>query len=200
MSSEPREALEAEIRRLSEAEDWAAATTSAIRGYGPEILGYLAAMVSSESDASDVFAMWSENVWKGIRGFRWESSFRTWAYTVARHALSRLSVDRRHRIVPLDDTPELMQLADHVRTSTLVHLRTAAKDELAKVREQLHPDDRTLLILRIDRRMPWTEIARVMAGDDTPEDKLKPFAATLRKRFERAKERLRKLITSARPS
>lgn len=198
MSPEARAELEAQLRSLCDAHDWSGATTSAIRGYGPEILGYLVAVVGSETDAGDAFALWSENVWKGVRGFRWASTFRTWAYTVARHALSRLSQPRQRRTVPLDDSPQLLEIAEQVRSSTLVHLRTEAKDKLAQVREQLDPDDRTLLVLRIDRRLAWTEIARVMAGEEMPEAELKAFSAALRKRFERAKDRLRKLIAEVR--
>ena len=51
------------------------------------------------------------------------------------------------------------------------------------------PDGGTLLVLRVDRRMSWRDIARVMA--DAPDEDLDKFAATLRKRFERVKERLR---------
>lgn len=194
---EKREGLEEQIRGYCDAQQWGPAATAALRGYGPEVLGYLSAMSRTETDAAEVFSSFCEDMWKGLPKFRWQSSFRTWAYTLARHALYRLGRDpqrRRDRNVALGDTPEVFELAEQVRTTTMIHLRTETKNKFTALREQLEPDDRTLLILRVDRKLAWNEIAAIMADeqDPTPEQ-LRRGAATLRKRFERAKERLRKL-------
>jgi hypothetical protein len=45
--------------------------------------------------------------------------------------------------------------------------------------------------LRVDRQMSWMDIARVMEGDGA--DDPSRHAATLRKRFERLKDRLRSM-------
>jgi RNA polymerase sigma-70 factor, ECF subfamily len=63
------------------------------------------------------------------------------------------------------------------------------KDELRVLREQLDPEDHEILLLRLDRELPWRDIARILGGDD----QITVRAAALRKRFERTKERLRKL-------
>jgi RNA polymerase sigma-70 factor, ECF subfamily len=159
-------------------------------------------MCRTEIDAAEVFSSFCEDMWKGLPRFRWQSSFRTWAYTLARHALYRLGRDpqrRRERNMALPDSPEVLELAEQVRTTTMIHLRTETKNKFTALREQLEPDDRTLLILRVDRKLAWNEIAAIMADEDepTPED-LRRGAATLRKRFERAKERLRKLAADQR--
>jgi RNA polymerase sigma-70 factor (ECF subfamily) len=197
MESEDRSALEADIRSHCAQEDWGPAATAGIRGYGPEVLGYLTAMARTETDAAEVFSAFCEDLWKGLPGFRWQSSFRTWAYTLARHALYRLSRDphrRPGRQVALSQSPEVLEVAASVRSTTMVHLRTETKNKFAVLRDQLDPDDRTLLILRVDRKLAWNEIARVMSESDDPDESdVKKTAAALRKRFERAKERLRKL-------
>lgn len=194
---EKREGLEEQIRGYCDAQQWGPAATAALRGYGPEVLGYLSAMSRTETDAAEVFSSFCEDMWKGLPKFRWQSSFRTWAYTLARHALYRLGRDpqrRRDRNVALDGTPEVFELAEQVRTTTMIHLRTETKNKFTALRDQLEPDDRTLLILRVDRKLAWNEIAAIMADEQEPTpDQLKRGAATLRKRFERAKERLRKL-------
>src|SRR5258706_16459579 len=87
---DPRAALEGEIRRNCEGGDFEAATTVALRGYGPEILGFLAATHRNEADANEVFSDFCEGVWKSLPSFAWQSSFRTWAYTIARRASMRL--------------------------------------------------------------------------------------------------------------
>jgi RNA polymerase sigma-70 factor, ECF subfamily len=57
------------------------------------------------------------------------------------------------------------------------------KSEVQKLREQLTADEQTLLILRIDRALPWDDVAEIMDVD----------AASVRKRFERVKDKLRDL-------
>jgi RNA polymerase sigma-70 factor (ECF subfamily) len=197
MMDEQREALEERIRGLCDGQQWGPAATVALRGYGPEVLGYLSAMCRTESDAAEVFSSFCEDMWKGLPRFRWQSSFRTWAYTLARHALYRLGRDpqrRRERNLALSQSPEVLELAEQVRTTTMIHLRTETKNKFAALREQLEPDDRTLLILRVDRKLAWNEIATVMSDEAEPtSEQVRRVAATLRKRFERAKERLRKL-------
>lgn len=196
MTPEQREQLEIELKQLSDAGNIAGAATLAVRSYGPEIVGYLMAVSRNEDTAGEVFSIFSEDMWKGLPSFRWESSFRTWAYTLARHALHRYHRDpaRKRQRVAFSQSPEVQQLVDQVRTTTLVYLRTDVKDSVARLRERLDPEDQTLLILRIDRKMSWRDIAAVMHDDDAPDTaEVKRHAAALRKRFERLKNHLREL-------
>ncbi|MBX7080864.1 MAG: sigma-70 family RNA polymerase sigma factor [Nannocystaceae bacterium] len=196
MDDDVRERLEADIRGHCDAASFAEAVTAAVKGYGPEVLGYLLAMTKSEVDATDAFSLWCEDVWRGLPRFRWASSFRTWSYTLARHALSRLSRDpeRRRIKVAITGSHELQELAVQVRTTAML-ARTDEGSRADRLREQLEPDDRTLLILRVDRRLSWQDIARVFLADnpDAGDDDVAKTSAMLRKRFERVKERLRKL-------
>lgn len=183
--------IESECRRCCEREDWTAATTVLLEGYGPNVLGYLAARTGNSVEAEEVFALWCEDLWRGIRGFRWEASARTWAYRIAHNARVRHAKrGAPPQYVPLSDAPELLALAAEVRTETARHLRTETKDSVAKLRASLNEDDRSLLILRVDRGLSWAEIADVH-GEDASR------APTYRKRFERAKARLTKLAAEA---
>src|SRR5688572_23632048 len=139
MDADQRGALEHQVRGYHERADWKAAATAGIKGYGPEILGYITAMSRSESDAGEVFSTFCEDLWKGLPGFRWQSSFRTWAYTLARHALFRVLRDphrRPERNQSLSDSPEVDRIAAEVRSSTQIHLRTEVKSKVAALREQ----------------------------------------------------------------
>jgi RNA polymerase sigma-70 factor, ECF subfamily len=199
MDSPDPAALEQEIKRHCDAGDLQAAATAALTGYGAEIFGYLMAVLRSETDAGEVFAAFSEALWKDLGRFRWQSSFRTWAYVLARHAVSRQRRDPfrcAERAVPLSRAPEVFEIADKVRTATLQYLRTEVKDRVALLREQLAPEEQSLIILRINRRMSWNEIARIMydGGVEEPDQaELGRQAAARRKQFQRAKERLRQL-------
>ncbi|HUH05498.1 MAG TPA: sigma-70 family RNA polymerase sigma factor [Kofleriaceae bacterium] len=198
LDTEGRSAVEAQVRALCDSGDFRAAVTQGIESYGPEILGYLLAVTRSETDANDAFAMFTEDLWRGLPTFRWESSLRTWSYTLARHALHRLHRDphrRADRRVPLSRSPEVYEVAERVRTVTSVYLRTEVKDQVAALREELDPEDQTLFILRLNRRMTWTEIAQIMAEEPGADDTvLERTAARLRKRFERAKEQLKQKV------
>ena len=181
--------LEVELKGLADAGSYTAATTRAIEGYGGELLGYLCALSSSNVEAEELFSELCERLWRALPQFRWTSSFRTWAYAIARN-LARDSHRRRKRAkeVALDEAPEIAQHAIAVRTTTMMYMRTETKKRFDELRAALDEDDRTLLVLRVDRRMPWRDIARVMAEDGDDLDRL---SASLRKRFERVKERLR---------
>lgn len=189
-----REAVEGGIRAAFDRRDGKAAVAAALSAYGAEILGYLLAVLRDEQRAEDVYSDFAEDVVRGMPSFRFESSARTWLYTVARHACSRhLARERRKRTVALSSAPEALEAVVHARTPTPPHARTAAREGIERLRRSLRPDDQTLLILRIDRGMAWLDIARVLAGPDSAMDdeELRARSAKLRKRFERLKERLR---------
>jgi RNA polymerase sigma-70 factor (ECF subfamily) len=194
MAAEGREELERGIRRTCEQGDIAGAAAIAIRGYGGEIFGFLLAFHRSEQDASDVFSVFTERVWRGLGKFSWECSFRTWAYTIARNAsrTHRNAVRRRAAAqIPLPEGSALSVIAEAVRSETLSYLKTAKKSRIARLRESLPAEDRMLLSLRVDRELAWTDLARVLSDDDEPdEEELKKVAARLRKRFQVIKEKL----------
>jgi RNA polymerase sigma-70 factor (ECF subfamily) len=189
-----RDDVEAAVRAALGRGDVKAAISLALSAYGPEILGYLLAVLRDEQRAEEVYSDFAEDVVRGMPAFRLESSARTWMYTLARHACSRdLARERRRRTVALSSAPEALDLAAPARTPTPPHARTAAREGIERIRKSLRPDDQTLLILRVDRAMPWLDIARVLAGPGTALDEgdLLARSAKLRKRFERLKERLR---------
>ncbi|MCE9580624.1 MAG: sigma-70 family RNA polymerase sigma factor [Deltaproteobacteria bacterium] len=190
-----RTAAEERVRELLGKDDVRGAATVALETYGPELYGFLHALAREDDLAAEAFATFSEDLWKGLAKFRWESSLRTWSYALAKNALWRLRRDPRRRPehnVELDSG--VADVVAQVRTQTVPYLRTTVKDELSKLRDELDPDDHALLILRIDRRLSWRDIARALPGEGEVE--VDKRAATLRKRFERAKSLLRDLATA----
>lgn len=214
MDETSRAALEQNLRDLAGSHDFDGAATLAIRAYGPEIFGFLMSMHRGSTDASDIFATFSEDLWRGLPRFAWHCSFRTWAYTIARNASHRHLKNRRRRAqgqVPLSASGAA-GLALVVRTATLSYLQTDHKDRFAALRESLPAEDQMLLILRVDRGLAWDELARILyehrddrgelrdapaaEGDEseppTPptDEDLKRESARLRKRFQLVKEKL----------
>jgi RNA polymerase sigma-70 factor (ECF subfamily) len=192
-----REALERRVRERCDAGDAQGAAEAALRGYGPEVYSLLCALHGNEDDASDVFAAFSENLWRGLPGFEWQCSLRTWAYKLAHNASHRfLRGVRRDRMgKPLSEASAVEKLAHRIRTETKTFMRTETKDRFARLRESLPPEEQLLLVLRVDRGLEWEELARVLSGNDVDVDResLKREAARQRKRFQLLKEKLVRL-------
>jgi RNA polymerase sigma-70 factor (ECF subfamily) len=193
-----RDALEDRIRAHADAGDQERAATVLLEGYGRELLGFLIAHLRDRDAAADVFSQFTEDLWRGIEGFRWQCTARVWSYTLVRHAASRYIKDarrRRGRHVPLSRAGPLSEIEARIRTATLAAARTEARSRVAQLRESLPADDQTLLILRVNRKLGWKEIAQVMVyeGEVVADDVLEKEAVRLRKRYQLAKEKLRRM-------
>ncbi len=181
---------ETDLRARCDAGAYDAAMTAAVERYGHELFGFLIGLSGDRDRAGDVFSAMCERAWRALPKFRWDSSLRVWLYTIARHEFLRVAT-RDHRRVPLSVVPSVADAIVAVRTATAPHLRTEVKEAFAAIRAALAPEDHMLLGLRLDRGLAWSEIARVL-GDGDPAH-LGRDAATLRKRYERVKARLKEL-------
>jgi RNA polymerase sigma-70 factor, ECF subfamily len=180
------DAVEPRVLALVDAGRMDEAATAAIEGYGPAVHGYLRSVLGDEDDGQDAFSMWADDLWKGLPGFRRESSLRAWVYRLAWHATCRLRRDPyRARGVRLPTSAASRLAASVAASGVATGSRRAGLDRL---RARLPPEDRTLLVLRVDRELEWEEAAAVLGTDGAPVN-----AQALRKRFERLKERLREL-------
>jgi RNA polymerase sigma-70 factor (ECF subfamily) len=178
---------------------WAAGANQAaasllLATYGREILRFIASRLRDPELTADVFSQFTEDLWRSFDSFGFRCSARVWAYTLARHASSRVlkvAQRERRRHVPLSEAGELGELAERIRTETLPLLRTETKTRMAALRERLSEEDQQVLLLRVNRKLEWREIAQVMLGCDADEPMLTRETARLRKRFQLAKQQLR---------
>lgn len=183
--------LDERVRSLLATGDRATAATLVLRELGPEVLGFLSGVLD-DADADDVFAAWSERFWRSLGGFEGRCSIRTWLYVLARHELGRFRRGmRRHQEgrVPISELKDVLEL---VRTRTRSVIATDQQRRLKALRRSLPTEDRTLLILRVDRGLTWDEIALAFAEnpEDFSEEDRRREAARLRKRFQLIKQRL----------
>jgi RNA polymerase sigma-70 factor (ECF subfamily) len=191
-----RPELELQVRQCADARDWDGATAAALRGYGPEVLEFLAALHRNETEASDVFALFAEGVWRGLERFAWECSVRTWLYAVARRSSLRYRRDGKRRAAreaPLPEGSSASILVAQLASRTGSFLRTESRSRIAALRDTLPVADQTLLMLRVDRELSWNDLVRVLHEDDDEkldDEALKRETARLRKRFQLVKEKL----------
>jgi RNA polymerase sigma-70 factor (ECF subfamily) len=179
--------IEDQLTALLDADDVRGAATLALKSYGPQIFGYLMAVLRRESAADEAFAEFSEALWTGLGGFRRECSVKTFAYKLAWHAALRILRDPYNRRGRRLESAEALDLVQSIRSQTAMHLRSEVKDRMSELRESLSTEEQTLLILRINRQLSWREVAEVL-GVAEP---------VVRKRFERTKDRLRQLARAA---
>lgn len=175
--------MEARISAHLDAGSLSEAAVEAVRGYGPQLLGYLLGVLRDEEAARDAFAAVCEDIWSGLGGFRRECSFRTWAYRLAWNRAQQMLGSAHRRRVRRLESGELSALVDSVRSLASRLHSQAARGHVARLREALDAEEQTLLTLRVDRELSWSEVGEVLSLDE----------AVLRKRFERIKDKLRAL-------
>lgn len=150
----------------------------AVDTYGAELYGFLLHVVGEPASAEDVFSQMIEDVWRALPSFRGGCSVRIWLYKLAHHA----SV--RHHRSPRDAAP---------RTLT-AYGRTDERYAWSELRREIAPEDRALLVLRVDRKLAWDEIAQITLSESpekTSAGAVTFEVARLRKRFQLLKDQLR---------
>jgi RNA polymerase sigma-70 factor (ECF subfamily) len=187
---DPRKALEARVRGLLESERHDQAAADTLRALGPEVLGYLRGMMRSDAEGDEVFASVSARVWRGLAKFEWRCSLRTWVYLLAHREMARFRQQGRRHEKGRVRLSEIQSIVAEVRSTRTG--RSALRQKLAKLRQELPEEDEELLVLRVDRDLDWDEIALVFAKktDGWTDADTKREAARLRKRFQIIKERL----------
>jgi RNA polymerase sigma-70 factor (ECF subfamily) len=171
--------------------------TLAVETYGAELYGFLLGTLGNPGSANDVFSQVIETFWRGLPSFAGRCSVRTWLYLLARHA----EVDYRRS--PWNGSrrtgdAQLDAMVDRMRSETPPWQRTEVKSRWGALRDALAPDDRALLVLRVDRGLSWTDIARVTLCDIEPDTAtLDRESRRLRKRFQLLKQRLRAEVRAA---
>ena len=190
MSTNP--AIEAQVREAQARGDLDRATELALRAYGPELIGWLVSILP-EQDAYDAFSLCSEELWRSLERYDGRCSLRTWCYMLARQAAGRVRAEPQHtREQLVSSVPSVADTVAQLWNTTQVK-EQREQDVYARIRAQLAEEDQVLLVLRVDRDLPWRDIAIVLLGDAAGDDELTRKAAALRKQFERVKEQLREL-------
>ena len=179
--------LDDRVATLCARGDHGAATAAIVRELGPGLCGYLIAVLRDEDAAQDVLADVAVHVLTALPRFRGDSTVKTWTYRIAWRTAMRHRRGPQHRRAIELRSSLAEQLVAEVRQSTAAYRRAATLQWLERIRAELTPADQSLLTLRLDRDMSWSEIAQVMGVGDTV-----VVVAGLRKRYERIKDRLRK--------
>ena len=185
--------LDERARELVEGGDTGRAVVDVLRVLGPEVMGFLVGVLKSEPDADDVFSAVSTRLWRSLAAFEWRCSLRTWVYVIARREIVRYRSSNKRF---LDGRVPISEIEDVVKAITSeahrTHRSAARSDRLATLRDELTEDDRALLVLRVDRALPWEDVALAFVEERESAEPaaLQREAARLRKRFQLLKSKL----------
>jgi RNA polymerase sigma-70 factor, ECF subfamily len=185
-------ALDDRVRALLAEGKATEAVTEALRVLGPDVLGFLSGVMGNDADADEVFAVVNERLWRSLSTFEWRCSLRTWSHVIARHEIERYRRGARRHVQGRVPISELAEVIAAVQTATRSRQRSAHQHAVSRLRDELPPEDRALLVLRVDRELPWDEIALAFSEDPErcSDEERKREAARLRKRFQLLKKRL----------
>ena len=131
--------------------------------------------------------------WRGLTGFKRGSPFRPWLMRILyRHALDVMEKQHIHlRSISLDELSELEHQAKSSPTvgiGTDLQEQVVRREELRQALAQLNADQRRVIALRYGADLTETDIAQVLGWP----------VGTVKSRLNRARERLRVLLTSER--
>lgn len=193
-----RQELEQRIRELSRRGETGLAVQAALEGYGPEFMRLIGSILRDREQTRDAYNSLVASLLAALPAFRWDCSFRTWAYQVARHVAYRMAASPAARELPMSigafvDEPQPEQ------SEPKPWLQSTVKERFRTLRERLSPHEQAILALRVDQRMSWQNVAQAMAGpqETLSRAELDRKAAVLRQQFQRIKVRLRELALEA---
>ncbi len=144
------------MRALVLAGDVTSAAGAALAAHGAELFGFLIGVLDDVSAARTLYVELRDRVAGELGAFRWQCPLRTWLYAQSRRAL------REHRLGRAED---LDLSSDSSQLASVSRRRTRAARAMTKLRRSLTEEERELLILRVDRRLDWDDLALTSLGE-----------------------------------
>jgi RNA polymerase sigma-70 factor, ECF subfamily len=188
-----REGSERAVRAAMRAGAIGDAAQEALRLYGDEVYGFLLGVMDSSGAARDVYARVGERVARALGGFAWRCSLRAFLYAIARQEIGR--DDEGAAATGADPASCSVVLPDP--TTTVPRRRVAVKAAIAALRSRLPREDRAVLILRIDRRFGWRDLAITSLGEGASPSDLSQESHRLRERLQHIREELARAAVEA---
>lgn len=124
----------------------------------PALRSFILSQIGNWADMSEILQQTSLVLWRKFDQYEAGTSFRSWAFKVARYeVLNYLKKQRRSKLVFCDETIELLAVEDPREEDALEAQRHALAECLGK----LKPEQRALLQNCYEGRQTMKEIARL---------------------------------------
>jgi RNA polymerase sigma-70 factor (ECF subfamily) len=191
-------ALEQRLKQAWMDGDLKGSAGTAVSEYGPELLGFLTARFRDRTAAAEAFAQGQEDFWTAWPSFRWDCPARNWMYKIFSNAANRWHRDRHNNPGLRAGLSGVGQAADQAQAShqsPAPYLRTTIKSRFRLLRDQLPEEERTLLILKVDKGFSWREVAEIMLPEaELSAEEWKREADRRAQQFSRLKQKLRQQL------
>jgi RNA polymerase sigma-70 factor (ECF subfamily) len=190
---------EAAVREALARDDARRGTETTVALYGAEVFGFVSAVVDDPVAARDVYLRFAERLRRHLALFRWHCSLRTWCYALARretaHQRDRAAGPRPSvspSSVPPSSVPPSSPGIARAGVDSLGAWTTGGptlRGGIDILRAELAPEDREILVLRVDRSFSWRDVA-FTSLDDASEGDIQREAERLAVRFAAIKDAL----------
>ena len=160
------------------------ALTILMKAYGDDIFRFCQSLLNNATDAQDVLQQVFLQAFKNLKGFKEQSTLRTWLYSIARNkCLDHIKKSQRleKRIEFVDDAPERSAPSEPDANDSNDHL---AADILQRCLDRLSVSAKTAVVLRFHSDYSYQEAAEM----------LNEKAGTLQARVARALPVLRRCV------
>ncbi|MDX2298693.1 MAG: RNA polymerase sigma factor [Xanthomonadaceae bacterium] len=146
---------------------------------------FLLRQVRDQATAEELF----QDVWHNVinaRGrYQAQARFSTWLYTVAHNRLNDHWRARRHRPDPPADADERVQAVQDPQTPERELSAFEQRRRLQRALEDLPPEQREVLLLRLEQELSLEEIASITgSGRETVKSRLRYAMDKLRARLQ----------------
>jgi RNA polymerase sigma-70 factor (ECF subfamily) len=182
---------EATVRAALKGDDARRGVDETVALYGAEVFGFVSGVIDDPTAARNIYLRFAERLWRHLGLFRWHCSLRTWCYALARLEIARHRAEAPRPSVP-DSSPGSPGRAHGV--DSLGAWTTGGptlRGGIDLLRAELAPEEREILILRVDRGFSWREVA-LTTMDEAPEGDIQRESERLAVRFAAIKGALAK--------
>lgn len=160
-----------------------------ISPYTNALLNYIFRYIKNRDDAEDILQETYLKVYKSIKTFEGNSSFKTWLYRIATNmSIDYLRKNKRTESVSLNQTADdgeyELQIPDSTYSPEEQAKKNAALSALKEAMENMSDEHRTIITLRDIEGFSYDEIA----------DVTKTTVGTVKSRISRARSQLKKLL------
>jgi RNA polymerase sigma-70 factor, ECF subfamily len=193
---------ESRIRSAFDAGDMTEAARLTFDLYERDIRGFIRGNLRAQPDADEAFSTFAESFWKGLSGFGWRCSMRTWCYTLAHNVVLRCALARhrrrKHNLLlsspDVYDVHDVYALSDQSQAADALYKCVDLDVRLERLRSELDRSAQALLTERLDRSMSFREVARARLGSHARDStRLAREEVRLRKEYSRLTIQLRRM-------
>jgi RNA polymerase sigma-70 factor (ECF subfamily) len=127
--------------------------------YQKPIYAFVLRMLKNPMDAEDTVQKVFLLAYQNLKGFRFESSFKTWLFRISiNQCHNHFRQQKKREFTPLEEIP----IADPKNNQEDEFSRKELRGQVQKAIERLPPKQKMVLLLRVDQDLSFEEIGKAL--------------------------------------